>query len=360
LSTERTHGGIDEAELARAGLERSDVIDFSVNLNPYGPAHDVVAAARAATWEQYPDAEALGARAAWARALAVGVDQVAVGQGAADLFWAIVRAFVGRDDKVVIAEPTFSELRVAAESAGADVHRVFADERTGFAFDGPRIAHAARDAALLYVCAPNNPTGRHVSAREIDVLARAIPDTKIVVDQSFLSLSDHAHEQRFAFAPNVIAVRSLTKDFALAGLRIGYLVAHPALVQTIEAQRPTWSTSAPALGAIEAAASAQIFVTRSQRALQRDRQHLSQELSRIGLPPTPSCTSFMMLRVEDAPSVREALLHRGVLVRDCSSFGLPRHIRVAVRPEREVRRLITALSAVCPRLHPPRRSYLSV
>jgi histidinol-phosphate aminotransferase len=344
LSTERIHGGVDLADLAEHGLSTGDVTDFSVNLNPYGPAHDVVAAARASTWERYPDPRALSARSAWAQTLGTTADHIAVGQGAADLFWAMAHAFVEREQRVVIAEPTFSEMRVAAENVGAVVERVWADERAGFAFSGPRIAHACRGAALLYVCTPNNPTGRHVPAREIDLLARAMPDTKVVVDQSFLSLSDHADEQRYVFSDNVIVVRSLTKDFALAGLRVGYLVAAPALVERIEAQRPTWHTSAPALGAIEAAAHAEGFVRRSQLALRTDRAFLQRELSRLGVRVCPSTAPFVLAEVGDGQRVREALFAQGIVVRDCASFGLPNYVRIAVRPIRDTQRLITALA----------------
>lgn len=350
MSTERIHGGVDLADLAQRGLSAADVIDFSVNLNPYGPAHDVVAAARASTWERYPDPRALSARTAWAQTLGTSPDHIAVGQGAADLFWAIAHAFVERDQRVVIAEPTFSEMRVAAENVGATIDRVWADERSGFAFSAPRIAHACRGAALLYVCTPNNPTGRHVPAREIDLLARALPDTKVVVDQSFLSLSDHADEQRYAFSSNVIVVRSLTKDFALAGLRVGYLVAAPELVERIEAQRPTWHTSAPALGAIEAAAHSEAFVRRSQLALRTDRAFLQRELSRLGVRVCPSTAPFVLADVTDAQRVRSALLEQGMVVRDCSSFGLPGYVRIAVRPIRDTQRLIAALATVLPRV----------
>jgi histidinol-phosphate/aromatic aminotransferase/cobyric acid decarboxylase-like protein len=100
------------------------------------------------------------------------------------------------------------------------------------------------------LCTPNNPTGAYVSSGEVSELARALPDTVLVVDQSFLALSDHADDAFAVLPDNVLVVRSLTKDFALAGLRIGLLLGSRELVAKVEAARPTWSTSAPAQAAI--------------------------------------------------------------------------------------------------------------
>lgn len=344
----RVHGGLDARELAALGLSPAQVVDFSVNLNPYGPCPSVLEAARTAPLVSYPDAEARAARAAWARTLQTSPERIAVGHGAADLFWAITRALVAKDDRVVIAEPTFSELRIAAAAAGARVERVMAREGQGFRLPLTELARRAHGARLLYLCAPNNPTGEAIAAESIAQLARELPHTLVVLDQSFLSLSDRADEASFAFPENVICVRSLTKDFALAGLRIGLSIAAPELVRRIEAARPTWATSAPALLAIEAAAEEQVFVRESWARMRRDRERVGEALRAVGLVPLPSSTGFQLVRVGRAAAFRAALLARGVSVRDASSFGLPGYVRIAARPEAEVARLAEALRAIAP------------
>jgi histidinol-phosphate/aromatic aminotransferase/cobyric acid decarboxylase-like protein len=166
----------------------------------------------------------------------------------------------------------------------------------------------------------------------------------VLLDQSFLSLSDLAGEARVALPANVIALRSLTKDFALPGLRIGYLVAAAELVADIERARPTWATSAPALAAIAQAAREQPFVRESWLRLRSDREHLRARLGELGLVALSGVTGFVLVPVASAAELTRRLLAHGVYVRDASSFGLPGHVRIAARPRADVERLCAALS----------------
>jgi histidinol-phosphate/aromatic aminotransferase/cobyric acid decarboxylase-like protein len=341
------HGGLDEQELRALGISAGDVIDFSVNLNPYGPCQPLLDALRAAPLDVYPDPLARRAREAWASVLETSFERIAVGHGAADLFWATARALLRPGARVVIAEPTFSEFRVAAAALGARIDPHWAREEQGFRHDLTALAARAQGAAALYLCSPNNPTGVHVPVDEVAALARALPTTWLVLDQSFLALSEHAHEAQAALPDNVVCVRSLTKDFALAGLRIGLLVAARHVVGAIEAMRPTWSTSAPAQAAIAAAAREHGFVRASYERLRQDRVQLAQLLREQGLPPLPSSSVFQLLRVGQAAHFRARLLPLGIALRDCSSFGLPHHVRIAVRPARELALLRAALIAAC-------------
>jgi histidinol-phosphate aminotransferase len=335
---ERIHGGIDAAA---PGIDAREVLDLSVNLNPYGPPSALLEAVQAAALTRYPDAHARTAREAWARELDTSPERIAVGHGAADLMWAVARAFLRPGQRVVVAEPTFSELRVAAISAGASVERVFSADAT-LRLDLDAVLAQARGARMVYVCAPNNPTGEGVGAGRIAALAEALGDTLLVLDQSFLSLSDDAADVRAPLPANVIALRSLTKDFALPGLRIGYLVAAPELVVAIEAARPTWATSAPALAAIACAAREQAFVQSSWQRIRADRSYLEERLAGLGLWPLPSATGYLLVPVGNAPVVTQKLLAQRVFVRDASSFGLPGHVRIAARPRAEVDRLCEA------------------
>jgi histidinol-phosphate/aromatic aminotransferase/cobyric acid decarboxylase-like protein len=343
---ERVHGGGDAAELERRGAAVSELVDFSVNLNPYGPCKPVVEAAAAARLDRYPDLRATAARAAWARELAISPSEIAVGHGAADLFWAITRAFVRAGDRVIVAGPTFSEMYFAAQAAGAEVVNVTREHGEAGLASIDELSARGKGARLLYLCSPNNPTGCIVRPTEVRALASQLPDTRIVLDQAFLSLSDHAADLAVRFPPNVICVRSLTKDFALAGLRIAYLVAAPELVDEIERARPTWATSAPALAAITEAAAQGEFVRNSYARLREDRAHLVRGLEALGLSPRPSCTVFVLLPVADAAQTCALLLTRGLSARDGTSFGLPQQVRIAVRPSADTARLLDALRSL--------------
>ncbi|HEX5657706.1 MAG TPA: histidinol-phosphate transaminase [Polyangiales bacterium] len=322
----RVHGGSDDPRL----------VDFSVNLNPYGPCEPVLAAARAAELAHYPDAAARQPRAAWAEALACDPSELAVGHGAADLLWAIARAFLRPGARALIAEPTFSEFRIAAAATGAEVVRVGATLKLQL--------DALHEADALYLCSPNNPTGEYVEPARIAALARALPRTAIVLDQSFLGMSAHARDARAALPANVIRVRSLTKEFACPGLRIGLCRAQPAWIERIERQRPTWATSSPALAALTASAREGEFVRRSFERMRADRDAIAALLTARGYRVHASETTYQLVEVDDAAAFTAKLRAHGVLVRDCTSFGLPGHVRVAALPSAALAAALDAVS----------------
>lgn len=337
------HGGIDGAELASLGVAPARVVDFSVNTNPYGPCPAVRDAIAEATVDRYPDPTARPARAAVAAMAGVSVDDVALGNGAAELLWTLVRALP--HEPAVIVEPTFGEPRAALEAAGATIVAWHAR----FAIDLRVVAAVVRShrARLLYLCTPNTPTGANVPAAEVAELATALPGTTIVLDQSFLSLSERTGDAAVPMPPNVVRVRSLTKDHGIPGVRVGYAIAAPHVIARIDAHRPAWTTGAHAQAAAIAASmpAATAFVADSARRLLADRAALDVALAELGLTPVPSSTVFTLVPIRDAATLRRRLLVRHhILVRDCASFGLPDHVRIAARPAPDRAHLIAALA----------------
>jgi len=266
-----------------------------------------------------------------------------VGHGAAELLWSLARAALRPGDRVVIVEPAFSEMRRAAERVGAVVAPHRAPIERGFRVDLDALATTVRTAAprVLYVATPSNPAGVCTPVAGIGRLAAAFPDTLVVVDASFLSLSVR-HAEGDAPPDNVFWLRSLTKDHAVPGLRVGYALTTPEWAARIEAERPPWSVSALAEAAAVAAVTpaAERFVAESRERLLGDREAL---VDALGLRTHPSDTIFTLVRVgRSASELRRRLLARhGVLVRDATSFGLPEHVRLAARPSFE--RLALAL-----------------
>lgn len=341
------HGGIDGAELAALGVAATRVVDFSVNTNPYGPCPAVRDAIAAATIERYPDPTARRARAAIAAMAGAAVDEIALGNGAAELLWTLARVLVRRGTKVLMVEPTFCELRAAAATAGAHISEWRAAPARGFAIDLDAIAARARveQPAVVYLCTPNTPTGAGLPARAVARWADANPQCHVVLDQSFLSLSDRFADADIAMPPNVIRIRSLTKDHAIPGVRVGYLIASRGLVARIEQQRPAWMTSAMAQAAAIVACDEQAFVDESRRQILADRDRLAYALAGLGLPVIPSTAGFFLVRTGQAAELRHRLLARHhILVRDCASFGLPDYIRLASRPRPDRARLLRALA----------------
>ncbi len=347
----RAHGGPVAAELRALGLDAADVLDFSVNVNPYGPApvmRDAIAAARI---DLYPDSTALAARTALAASSGVAAARLVVGSGGADLLWTLAR-LIAPGRSIVMVEPTFSEFRAAAVAAGARVVAWRASPRTGFAVDRAAIVETASacEAAAIYLCTPNNPTGVGVRTNDMVELAQQLPRVTIIVDQAFLSLSEHHADAAAECPDNVVRVRSLTKEHAIPGVRVGYLVATPAMAAAVEAARPAWSTGAAAQAAAIASVGLERFVAESRERMLADRRALDQDLRALGLAPVPSSTTYLIVPVGDAAGLRRALLSRHrILVRDCASFELPTYLRLAARPAADRQRLLAALGEELPR-----------
>ncbi|HMI92806.1 MAG TPA: aminotransferase class I/II-fold pyridoxal phosphate-dependent enzyme [Polyangiales bacterium] len=346
----RVHGGVHRAELRALALQPEQVLDFSVNVNAYGPAPSVLRAIAGAPIDRYPDPRAERACDALGASLGEPRERVLLGHGAAELLWSAARSLLAPGSSALIVEPTFCELRAAALACGARVLEWRARAEHGFAIDliAVRAAAERAGARAIYLCAPNTPTGTAVPAAEIAAVAASLPEVSWIVDQSFLSLSERFADAAVAQPSNVLRVCSLTKDHAIPGLRVGYAIGNPALLQRMEAERFAWCTSAPAQAAAEAAATAGSFVAQSRSRLLADAAHLAAALRALGLHPLPSSTAFMLVElpaaIGTAAALRARLLERQrVLVRDCASFGLPRHMRIAARPAADCARLIAAL-----------------
>lgn len=344
---QRVHGGLHEPELRALALHPDQVLDFSVSTNPYGPAPAVLRAIAGARADRYPDPQATHAREAIAAQLACSPAQVLLGQGAAELLWSAARALLTADDTALIVEPTFGELRAAVLALGARACSWSAQEHDGFATDLDAVCAAAAraHARMIYLCAPSTPAGTAVAIDPIARAAEQLPHVTWIVDQSFLSLSTRFADAALALPANVLRVCSLTKDHALPGVRVGYVIGERALLQRLDAQRCAWSTSAHAQAAAVAACANAAFVAESRAKLLADCARTASGLRALGLEPVASSTVFLLVRVGDAAGLRANLLARHrILVRDCASFGLPEHIRVAARPESDSERLIAALA----------------
>jgi histidinol-phosphate/aromatic aminotransferase/cobyric acid decarboxylase-like protein len=345
--TERVHGGLHDDELRALRLDAERVLDFSVNTNPYGPCPAVAEAIRSARFDRYPDPGATRVRAALASALDLPAEGVVPGAGAADLLWTAARALLSPRSRALVVEPTFCEFRAAALAAGAQVDAWTADERDGFRIDLDAVARAVHRCLprAIYLCVPNTPTGASVPASDIAALARTLPEVTFVLDQSFLSLGDRFADAAVAMPANAVRIRSLTKDHAIPGVRVGYALAHPDLARRMIAQQPAWSTSAHAQVAVLAALRSQRFVAESRDKLAADRARMSAELAALGLSPLPSTAPFFTVRVRRASELRNRLLARHhIAVRACDSFGLPDFLRIAARPAFDSARLCAALS----------------
>ena len=339
------HGALDYSELQQRQLLPTAVIDFSENSNPFGPAPGVSRALAAMDPARYPDRECLALRQALAEQSGANPADIVVGNGAAELLWLVAFAFLERGNRVLILGPTFGEYVRMARLMGTDVMEWRADVTTAFAVAPDAVARqiAAVQPKLIFLCNPNNPTGTVIDSAVIAAWAKDAPQTLFVVDEAYLAFVPGLRSLYAWRLPNVLIIRSLTKEYALAGLRLGYAVGPTTLVAGVAQARVPWSVNAAAQAAGLAALADQDHLQRTLTALRVAKAELVAGLHALGLAPLPSQTHYFLLNVGDGAAFRQRLLTHGLLMRDCASFGLPAFVRIATHKPAENQTLLLYL-----------------
>ncbi|MDD2787704.1 histidinol-phosphate transaminase [Methanoculleus sp.] len=283
--------------------------------------------------KDYPDDRYELLKEVIGRAFGRDTAEVTIGNGSVELIRAFCSAMLGDGDMACIRPPTFAEYEMAVKLAGA---RCTADEN---------------GAVVRFLCNPNNPTGLlHTRPELLRLLEKtAGQGACLFLDEAFIELADPHQSLADVSHENLFVLRSLTKSFAVPGIRFGYGFGTPALIEKVATVRLPWTVNAFAESfAIEAFRHYE-DLERSRERVARERNWLSGRLDDLGLVYEPPSANYILLAVPlEAEVLVERLFSRGILVRDCRSFGLPRHIRVAVRTREENRQLIEALEACLP------------
>ena len=341
------HGGLDLAELRSLGIRESEVLDFSANVTPLGPLAAVRDAAASVDLSVYPDRQCLALREALAARLRIGPEQILVGNGSTELIHLLARAYLCEGQRSFIFAPTFGEYEAACLLTGATVQDFVAHEADSFHWDlDAAVAEiSAQRPRLVFLCNPNNPTGVYLDAADVDSIARAAQGSGLLVlDQAYIPFTLETWDPEPLLAlGNVVLLRSMTKDHALAGLRVGYMLSSSQVVERVRRLQPSWSVNAVAQAAAVAALENEQHVGRARDMMRQARAYLEGQLRSMGVPILPSAANFLIAKVGDATGVRLSLLKRGICVRDCTSFGLPQYIRIGVRKLDDCRKLTAVL-----------------
>ena len=346
-----THGGdILTAQAAYGG----EVLDFSANLNPLGMPAPVAEAARQAADQsaRYPDPLCRDLRRAIAAHDGVEEEQVVCGNGAADLIFRL--AFALKPRKALVTAPTFSEYEEALTCVGCEMVRYTLDQSRNFDLDAGFVEAIGPDTDLVFLCTPNNPTGRLINGDLLEeVLERCgAVGAVLAVDECFLPLATGGPglAPRLKDHPNLVLLRAFTKSYAMAGLRLGYcLTANQGLREHLGKFAQPWSVSTPAQAAgVAALTSCPHWAAEGRALVESTRTGLAAGLEAAGCTVIPGQANYLLFRLPGVANLKEKLLERGVLIRSCANYhGLgPDWYRVCVRGEAENRRLLAALSEV--------------
>jgi len=358
------HGGQLRQIAARYGFEPGQLIDFSANINPAGPPASVLIALQQALADPavlvaYPDLELTELKKALAEASGIFPENIAVANGFVPLLEAALRSF--KIARCLLPVPSFSEYRHTLTNAGVEVAHYHLAQDEGFSYQPETLLRAALqgDCDVLLLANPQNPSGALCGARSMrDLIEMAAKHRiKVLLDEAFIDyVPTHSLIRSAIEFENLIVFRSVTKFFAIPGLRVAYAVGGASSIQNLNNRLAPWPVSSLASEAVSVALHDDAYIEETRRENHLRRVWLERELARLKIFTYPSSTNFLLLRFAADVDVQllweKMITEEQTVLRSCANFeGLaPVHLRIAVRSEAENERLVHGLERVLVRM----------
>ena len=345
------------SELAREmGLAEGDIVKLASNENPLGVSPRARAAIAAALDELalYPDGNGFELKSAITAKLGVefgniGMSGIVLGNGSNDVLELVARAFLAPGTSAVYSRHAFAVYPLVTQATGAIGIETPALD---FGHDLAAMLAAIRDdTRVVFIANPNNPTGTLLDAASLAAFLKSVPEQVIVVlDEAygeFLDVDLQAPSVVWlADHPNLILTRTFSKAYGLAGLRVGYALAHPDVAGMLNRVRQPFNVNSLALLGAAAAIDDAEFIAASKRVNDAGMAQMVQGFQRIGLEFIPSFGNFICVKVGPAGEVFQALLKRGVIVRPVGNYGMPEYLRVSIGLPEQNARFLAALSEI--------------
>lgn len=349
------HGGDVMTAAAAFQKDPSQLLDFSANINPLGPPRRVVKQIQEHLLSivHYPDPAHRLFRKKLAERLCVNEQEIIIGNGAAECMALALLAI--QPKKVGVVYPCFSEYAQLAKQFGSEVVGIYGREELQFRPDQDEMRALFQGTELVLIGHPNNPTGILYSREDLTRLAEWTEEfgTGLVIDEAFIDFLPEEKQitmlSRLGQFPRLIIVRSMTKFYAIPGLRLGFALGHPKVIKGMTGKQVTWSVNSLALQAGELCLQEQEYERATIRLIKEERNYLIRELAGFsGWKVWPGEANFLLVRLPahwKADDLQWALGCKGIMIRNCSMYpGLtPQDIRLAVRSREENDRLLSAL-----------------
>lgn len=355
----------DEQVAERYGVPLERIARFDLNTSP-APPDVALRVLRGGDFgraiSEYPPSDYRELVASAAERYGVGRDELLVGAGADEVLDLLAKAFLPPGASAVIPSPTYALYRVLTEQRPARpvlVPRRSAAE--GFALDVPAVRAAAREAALAWLCSPNNPTGLPepegavadlLDGLAADAAAAGRPAPVVVLDEAYAEFAGTSLVGLRERYPRLVVVRTASKAYALAGMRVGFAIARRELLVEVEPFRPPGSVAIPSVAVVTAALRDPLAPAENVARIERERARLTTAFAAVGLPAHPSRTNFLLVDLGSPTAARtlaSGLLARGLVPRTFGSdHPLAGHLRFTVRDEVQDDRLIAALAELAP------------
>lgn len=334
-------------------LERNLGIEDSVNLasneNVLGCSPAVTHALRTPSEfvSRYPDSAGQALKKALQEFYGVDTDRIILGNGSNDVLDLLARTFLRPGTSALYSQYGFAVYPLIARASGADSVEAGAKD---FGHDASAMVAAIRsDTRLVFIANPNNPTGTLLEPEHVARVLERVPRRVLVVldeayDEFLPPTQRSAVHRRLDKYPNLVVVRTFSKAYGLAGLRVGYAFANPCVCDLVNRVRQPFNVNAPAQAAAVAALSDQDFIRRSAELVRDGMRQVEQGLGRLGLQYIPSAGNFLSFRVRHADRVFQRMLQQGVIIQPLVNYGMVNHLRVTIGHESQNQRFLSALS----------------
>ncbi|RMG06089.1 MAG: threonine-phosphate decarboxylase [Nitrospirae bacterium] len=344
------HGGDIYSFARRTGRSYDEIIDFSASINPLGPPESVLRAVRdnLGMVMHYPDPEMVEFREAVSQWRGVPFESVVPGNGSTEIIYLIMSFLHPR--RVLIPAPDFSEYEKAARLGGATLFGHINLYEDMDAYINRRTLESMPFYDMVFVSNPNNPTGRFFTPHEMEKMINVVKNTGtyLVVDEAFVDFTGEESLSKFVLEnPNLIVLSSLTKFYAIPGLRIGFGVMHPNLAKMVFRYKEPWSVNTLAMAAGKAAIGDDKFREKTLEFMKSEKEFFEDSLEKRGITFYPSSTNYYLLRHESAEQLADFLETKGILVRRCGNFEElgPEYIRVSVKSRGDNLRLFEEIDS---------------
>lgn len=350
LGIDPYQGGKPIEEIKRQ-LGLKDVIKLASNENPLGASPKAVRAIKdnLSKINRYPDSNGFYLKRKLAKSLNLEPENIVLGNGSDELIEIIIKTFVEDDEHILTSDGTFLEYKIISQVKGRIVITV---PLRYFRYDLAAMKKKiTKKTKLIFISNPNNPTGTYVTRLELEDFMRGLPQNIILVlDEAydtFIDVNDFPSSLSYIRNRNLIVLRTFSKAYGLAGLRVGFAAARPEFASYMEIARQPFNVNLLAQVAATAALDDKKFLNKTRKTILEGKSYLYDELSKLGIAYVPSVTNFILFDAgRDCLTVFKEMLKYGVIVRDMKQYGFKNLIRVTIGTKKENQRFIQVLKKV--------------
>jgi len=337
------------AELAREmNLAEEDIVKLAPNENPLGASPRALAAMENVLMDiaRYPDGNGFLLKTALAERYGVALNQIVLGNGSNDVLELAARAFLAPGTSAIYSQYAFAVYPLATQAVGARGIEVPARD---YGHDLKAMLEAINDdTRVIFIANPNNPTGTLLGGNELEHFLEQVPHTVLVVlDEAY---TEYLPKDKFSDSiawlkkfPNLAIIRTFSKAYGLAGLRLGFALAHPQVADLLNRVRQPFNANSLAQAAAVAAMQDDAFLDECIAINTAGMEQITDGFKRMGLEYIPSCANFVAVRVGNAATINHSLLKQGVIVRPVANYGMPEHLRISIGLKAENTKFLQAL-----------------